>query len=497
MMRMIFFLLLLISSSVFSDDAKLDNDLVREQLDVLMTVDQILADMETCEGENVDSGEQYCDPTMSRSLTLIQSYRANGIRFNQRGVRRHFDQLGYSVGSFGAFRANRNSIDIRLQGRNNFSMNVGSSPQMMNIVNENGQSVYSCQVENPEVYHSGAVRTTEALSGMTRRQRYDWNKFCQDFIAEEEIAFAASENNWRLPNGEPYRGCPAGMGWKHSMYYALCFEGNPSINEDVLEMVPHLNLPPAFTFMFDGFNAFDPSYFGGALAANVTGDESSFRTRIRDRDEMRYFAARESTAINTYSELYMRRLNENIDQPQLFYYDGTGFSQTHGDISAITCHNQMQDWLDIAESALGDQIDRPETIVMGFSNGGAAALRFQQSVGRAGHTTDLLITVDPIERLAGFFASRAFQADLLPDRHPNTTRHVNLYQTNDEGSLNLRGLEINLRSREVAEADDNINLTEDLNPKNSHIAAIGHDTTVERIHCEMNNVIQDTFNLCP
>ena len=110
------------------------------------------------------------------------------------------------------------------------------------------------------------------------------------------------ERNW-LVGSEFYVDCPAGMQWKSIMYAAICLDKNPSINPEVIETFPNLNLPPAFTFLFDGFNAYDPDSAYG-LAANVHGNETFFRSRLRDNDLQRYRANQATTAINAYNATF-------------------------------------------------------------------------------------------------------------------------------------------------------------------------------------------------
>lgn len=488
-----FFLLFFIFKS-FAQET-LDNDVITSSTEVVMTVEQILAEMLACQDAQYDAGVPYCDPGFARVNTMIHSYKYNRMSFDQKLVRDIFSLQGHGIQTFPIrpFRANRDRLNIRLTDGYQFNMNMTGAPQMMTIQNREGQTTFSCQVENPDSHLESARLTQNTLNRLSRTQKYKWREFCSNFEEEEKATIEAMENNWKIEN-EPYLGCPAGLPWKYTIYFGLCLGKNPAINKEILEQFPNFNLPPAFTFLFDGFNAYDTDSALG-LAANVTGDENFFRARLRDSDPKRYYQNTHTTAINAYRNTFDNRYINGIPEPQLLYYDGSGFDQSHGDSAASACFQDMQEWIDIAQM-ISPEVKRPRNIVIGYSNGGAAALRMQQAIGRSGHNTDLLLTVDPIERQGAFFGSRLTGIGMLPSRHENTERHVNLYQNNDIASLNFPMIPIDLRSRELASADENLNLNENVDPFQSHLEVIYHDRTIDRMSCEINQVILDTVELC-
>ena len=103
--------------------------------------------------------------------------------------------------------------------------------------------------------------------------------------------------------------------------------------------------------------------------------------------------------------------------------------------------------------------------VLGFSNGGHAAIQFAHMLGEQGRRVQLGFTVDPIPKGWGYVTRHG---DVL--RKPsNAARWVNVYQRSDRVSLALMAP---LKGYPVLDADDNTELC-GLGPR-GHVHLPGH-----------------------
>lgn len=415
---------------------------LRQSDEIQTAVQAILAELAECDQR--DSGYPLCDGEVAEITSLsylLQNNQITGLD----------DEMNNLLREYGVDLANRNPIttgpdyqSYQLRGQRFLSISFSDSTSFeVDHLLFKGEQNTQCRPQDPALLSSRLRDTSSKMQSLTAEQRVAWFEFCR------------THRSYETESGR----CPAGLEWKEKMANTFCAgsgeHGFPLFNAEALAEDENFGLPPAFTFLFDGFRAFDPQN-AADHAENITGDETSHFTRLREREDQRGTHASEYSLINAYIQTVSEPFGEQ--SPQLFYYDGSGLRRDHNEREALACFQDIQGWMNLAES-LVPSLQRPQNIVMGYSNGGATALRMQEEMGRQGHQIDLLITVDPIERHAGFLASQLTNQSLLPERHPNTARHINLFQSVDQGSLQILG-GINLRSDAIASADENISLNE-------------------------------------
>ena len=117
-------------------------------------------------------------------------------------------------------------------------------------------------------------------------------------------------------------------------------------------------------------------------------------------------------------------------------------------------------------------------VLLGYSNGGHAAIQAAEQVGKRGIQIRLGFSADPIPKRLGFltpFAGRLAKP-------PNVERWVSFYQRNDRGSFASMAP---LWGHPVVRADENVRI--DSLPGKSHLKLPGYPPLLERLCAELKD----------
>lgn len=336
------------------------------------------------------------------------------------------------------------------------------------------------------------TETIEVLSSLDDGQRQGWSDFCSNYLDYEARASDAMENDWKLDGGLTYRGCAPSLGWKKRAFESFCLgqERTAFTLFQRQEDRESLGLPDLLQFVFDGYGEFNAAYAVELGAVNLRGDELGEPfIRRKTADALKLF---ERTLLEAKDH------NEDLRSTsiQLHYYDGSGLDLSVNEKSALACYEDMREWFGQLEPLIDDYV-KPRISLLGFSNGGAAALRFQKKLGELGDFIDLLITIDPIPRAIGYVMRNVFPTDWLSSRHEKTGRHVNIYQEIDYGT----SYPLLLRSSSLPAADENVLITnEDWGGDDGYRA---HNYIIqsteyvdEKVSCELKSVFLGRAPTC-
>ncbi len=347
--------------------------------------------------------------------------------------------------------------------------------------------------------------TRERWAQLSEDQQEAWVKFCKEYKPYEETAEYAQNHNWQTFEEDSkgreaktdYTRCPANLNWKRMASNALC-GGNrtqmyPLLNDAYIEAFPNLGIPKTFMYFFDGYGDFNAARAKVSVAAgNVTGDEKGDA----------FLGMKNGNGLSFYE----KTLGADFppEEVQFLYYDGTDQKRSHGSFAAANCHQDMNKWINAITGVI-PSVQKPKQVTIGYSNGGAAALSFQNKISHSGFLglgrkketqIDLMVTIDPISRPVGFAISSVTGFNLLSDRASTTARHINLYQDSDYGSFEP----LKLRSRSLSSADENIYLTpEDMgysDGRYAHVRILRTFSVQSKVYCEFNNVHNQEFEIC-
>lgn len=367
---------------------------------------------------------------------------------------------------------------------------------------KNGQQM-SCEYEDSPKLYDRIARTQRKMQLLSRKDQQAWIRFCKEHPAYEKRAESFEKSNWIQVGGRGdnpneriiYNRCPAGIRWKDFAAKAMCARsgegGYPLLNPSWPEAFPNLELPKAIMYYFDGYGDFNAARAKETVnAQNVRGDEKGDA----------FLGFKNANGLKFYErEIFYNYSPSDI---QFMYYDGTGQKQSHNEQAAANCHDDMNEWLNVIK-AVYPQVTLPKKVAMGYSNGAAAALKFQSTISKdhlfsrkRDKQLDLLITLDPISRPAGYIINKATGINFLSERSETTARHVNLYQDIDYGSMEM----LELRGTKVESADENIYISsEDMglwDGEKAHIKLLKSPRVGSKVYCEVHNILDDSFDLC-
>jgi len=429
-----------------------------------------------------------------------------GLKTDEKPLRRLLQQQGHTIkGSlFGrSIKPNLATQTLTIETQNKdliFEFGGDGDAKTLSRVTLAGNGQSDCPAEMLPIITKAVNQTMEKMLDLPPASQKAWFEFCSKHPELEKTARAAKSRGWRIDGHDDkeqdYYGCPPGIEWRRIAFSALCGGGSeapfPLYSPSVLSVYPNQGFPEFFHFFFDGFSDFKPREAIALGAVNLRGDEVGEPFTKRSN----------GNGLNLYRRIHDNLVDESDDhirsRTQFHYYDGTGFNQKVGLDSALACHQEMQTQLNQI-APLIPNFKRPKTVVIGYSNGGATALDFQSTIGRRGHDTDLLITIDPIPRAVGFVLRKLTPGDWLSDRHPRTKKHLNFYQNTDL----LSHPTFSMKSKPMENADHNIQVFPSDNLYHSsdysHVHIVRSTPLVEqRVGCELESLLDsssDTFVL--
>jgi hypothetical protein len=348
--------------------------------------------------------------------------------------------------------------------------------------------------------HDGTVLYIQEKRLFSNEQKDAADTFCREFNKENwlrsEFSYEPKKDDIdSIGNDGPEKftfiGCEKASQWRKNAFKKLCHEGR--LKEDyqtkLQDLYPGFKMPKAMLFFFDGFGDYDPKE-GKAAGAINTGKHDFHDNLLGDSGN--------TNGLKIYNKAKSKEnhpLNkENID---FFYYHSGVFQNNHGQKGAEACFTQMQRDFNHLKS-IYPSLERPKNIIMGYSNGGAVALNFQDNMGDDQFPIDLVIAMDPVPRLLGYVAKAAFDVNSLTNRHPNTKRLISFYQTKDFDSQ--PGLKI--RGDKVSGADENYHISAETDSvlfrsgKYAHVLLPRVDIVQDSILCELSNTLYENSENC-
>lgn len=345
--------------------------------------------------------------------------------------------------------------------------------------------------------------TLNLMSEVGAEGAQSWVQFCKRYKIERELAFYASKNNGELRpdmvvdksfnsdnSARPrFKGCPKTVEWKNRAARGICSGvggrgGTPKLNFPANEIPESIEMPQSLLFAFDGFGDFSPDKAMNSQMNPINVEKHDAGTELVGRGNgLRSF----DYLLSAESEDYPLDLKKQ----QTMYFAGSNLNKGHGDDAAYKCGLEMQKDLDDLIKIF-PSIKRPKMITLGYSNGGAASLEYQERLGRAGYSVDLAITFDPIERPAKFVARELTGFDYRKSRHANTKRLINFYQKSDYGSMPL----LKLRSSALEGADSNVDLSNRVEARGAHLRMLKDRVPIQKSRCEISKLLNDRDLKC-
>lgn len=294
-------------------------------------------------------------------------------------------------------------------------------------------------------------------------------EFCRQSRSWSARALEAVENKGFVRLAERgrrvlYRGCHD-VTWMKEARAAICDKSGD---------ISSVTIPDKFIFLFDGFAGFNPAEGLRFGASNISGFE--------EKD----FGIGYATGLQHFMEPFGQAANPD-ETHQLQYHSTSGFMTRENLTSAFACAGQIKQYLDVIET-VRPLPKKPKWIALGFSNGGDRALIFQKKMARDKNVSmDLVITVDPVAQWGSFLFNELKKT--IGEKHPDTRRLVNFYQTMDRHSFPVLGL----NGKPVRKADENIHVTAENLPalagdRYPHAGLMKSDFISGAIACEIRKL---------
>jgi hypothetical protein len=266
--------------------------------------------------------------------------------------------------------------------------------------------------------------------------------------------------------------------WIEQMYATLCSNYNAKTESVSNEQINNIEAPKYILFFFDGAGDFNASYAKSSLSpVNIDGTEGV---------DLGMGNANGLSALIRMMHSTSHTLGQNKNEIELHYHSGSGFKNI-GFSTAISCAKETKYYLDVLNQLREKKLET-KWMVMGYSNGGALSIDFQNSVVYYDINIDLAFSIDPIIQTL-FYPTHKLK-NTIGVRNSHTKRFVNMFQNSDIDSL--PGFE--LRGKPVEDADENILLTpqtsRELSQSGSynHMTIVGSDRVFHKTNCEFKKI---------
>lgn len=336
---------------------------------------------------------------------------------------------------------------------------------------------------------------------------YGVSKFCSEYKINRKktlqaknrssiLSIKRSRSGRKMLRKVTYHtGCTGTVNWVQESFLKLCtISGDEKLlsYEDQVDILANIKVPSFYFMLFDGFGDFDSKKAIKLGATNITGLEGNDNLVI-DKGTSRGLDLYK-TWISPKEE-NQKLSQDSKDLHNFFYFAGSGNIRSHNTKNAVACTQHLENYHQYLSHVYPD-LNHPEIIGMGFSNGGSAVLDYQNQLGKKDISTKLIMTFDPIPRAGLFLFSKI--GNLLSKRHSLTQKLINFYQTTDHGSV--PGL--TLRGEDVVDADLNMvidpTLEYEMNDdgSNNHVDLTDSDIAIYSFKCEMNKLILKVDKNC-
>jgi hypothetical protein len=443
-------------------------------------------------------GPSFCFPSLLQAASIHFNFTSQNYPTSDRPLisllrQQEIPIRGRLFGSSIQPDYSQNELNIQVRSGDDLQFRFTPRPGFYSLDSVFNDSEGQCPIDIYESVDAKVALTMQKMRELTPNQQEAWVQFCEEYPQYEQRAREMRDVGWveDSENGqEHYRGCAPGLNWKRVSSWGLCGDGGfPLYSPEIFEEFGEDLFPAAIFFHFDGYGDFNPGRARMMGAENLRGDErGSGVLGWQNANGLRFYES-------LLSMMFENDDDFNMSQIQFHYHDGADLNSYRGENTAAACFEDMQRWLD-AIGPLVPNFSRPRTIAMGYSNGGAAALNFQHDLGRNQRELDLLITLDPIPRPGRFVLRNLLPSDLLADRHPNTRRHLNLFQDIDFGSMG--GLR--LRSQALDTADVNINVLpqdwDGVDGRRAHVYLLETPIVQLNAYCEFQAILNSQASLC-
>lgn len=281
------------------------------------------------------------------------------------------------------------------------------------------------------------------------------------------IASTDSVGEGQQSKKEYYRGCRYDTPWMENMYQALCNnDGSARTLSDAAGAANNVETPKNILFFFDGAGDFNASKAKVLDPVNIDGSEG-VDLKMGNANGLRGLITMMNQTVTRYQGPKVLNINHTLkkfkNDIELHYHAGSGFMQRENYASAIACAKETKYNLEVLTNLKDNKTDDTKWFVMGYSNGGALTIDFQNESSKFDVNVDLAFAIDPIVQTAYYMFSKGKKN--IGVRHESTKRFVTMYQQDDR--LSMSGFE--LRGKPVLNADENILLTS----YNSNLASDG------------------------
>lgn len=322
--------------------------------------------------------------------------------------------------------------------------------------------------------------------------------FCEKYQSIRKNGLEAIENNGRFlvkrkRAGDRFprytkvrfRGCRPDTEWMQEIYNTACVDESISLNQKI-SALNAIDIPEYFMFFFDGAGDFNASLAKKLLnPVNIDGSEGK---------DLEMGNANGLWALLRMFRHRSHALSYQEDSVELHYHAGSGFHSRENYRSALKCTEQIKENIDFVKALGAKPKHQPKWIAMGFSNGGALTIDYQNDVTEMGLKVDLAIAIDPIVQTLSY----PFHGvkEMIGKRNPSTKRFINFYQNSDFGSMPV----LELRGKPVEAADINLLLeaeeVPELNPegKQNHLKINQAEVLFELSSCEFDKLFATRFH---
>ena len=326
---------------------------------------------------------------------------------------------------------------------------------------------------------------------------YNLDLFCKKTFENRERSKEAIENGGfyspktdkrrSKPKRVQYRGCRYDTNWMTEVYSSVCDGSIARTDSSTAKELNSVSVPSNFLFFFEGAGDFDAEMAKKSIpAVNIDGSEGM------DLD------MGNANGLKLLRKLYTRGALSQLDEEiELHYHAGSGFHKRENYASALSCAEEIKENLNILSSVGQVDTSNVKWFAMGFSNGGALTIDFQNDLTKFDVQVDLAVTIDPVVQTASYMFHGV--KSTIGKKNQKTKRFVNFYQTTDIESVPM----LKLRGKPVMEADVNYlmspsNHPDELNSDGvkNHIKIVASEYVFNSINCELNNLLADRKSTC-
>ena len=271
-----------------------------------------------------------------------------------------------------------------------------------------------------------------------------------------------------------YKGCDISTGWMKKTYEYYCLEKG-----DLSE----IDFPKNILFFFEGAGDFN------ARKANQTLNPINI-----DGTEGKDFGLGNGNGLNSLVNIYKNSRLNLREKIELHYHAGSGYLPEENFYNAIACSKQIFEMQSIIQEEIEFDFN---LITIGYSNGAALSVAYQNWISRMNRSVELAMTIDPVAQILAYPIFKLKKT--IGKRNIKTKRFINVYQNSDFGSLPV----FRLRGKPVKNADLNkllkhSDIDSGLNESGraNHVLITRSRFVTNLLTCELDNLVNEKFHYC-